>query len=386
MDKSKFWLTFGTLGAMATIASGFNVTGAALSSVAHEFGLAVSKAGLLVSIFRIATVFTAPIGGFLTDRFGGERVALIAMTTVAGGMAWFGLCSSFASAIAAMLVFGIGFGFALGFVVPFISSLYPRQVGLMLNVCNAAFSGAAVLAGAAGGYIIQSFGEWRILYLGIAAMGCCVMLPFIGRQPRVAKGQPVRLSLVPGILRHRLFIPLSAMKALSFGVETSIAAWLCFYLERACAFQPASAGAVLSLFWIGMTIGRLITGAMSSQMNTALLLALCGVGVFIPWSLAVTLKAGWVVGLLVAIAGLLQGGTNALILTYARPHFLDAFGTASGMLTAIGSIGGFVLAYLVGVAAERLSITTSLLFIGLAALVMGIIAFGLWLHERPGSA
>jgi len=104
----------------------------------------------------------------------------------------------------------------------------------------------------------------------------------------------------------------------------------------------------------------------------------CGIGTFICWSLAILAEWNYAVWFLVGGAGFFHGGTNAFILAYARPHFLASYGTTSGMLTSIGAGGGFILAYIVGVAADQFSLTSAVLGIGFADLAMAAIAFGLW--------
>jgi len=376
--RDRMWLTVGTFGAMAALATGANVTGLSLDSIALEFGLSMTQAGLLVSIFRIGIMIGAPAGGFLTDRLGAKHVALVSLAMLGAGMACVGLSGGFGFALSAMIIFGVGGGFTLGFAVPLISSLYTKQVGLMFNLMNAIFSGASVLAGLLGGLIIEVCKTWRVLYFGVAVVAGCVMLSFVGRQSPTAEGQAVHLTLVPQVLRNHLFAWLAVMMVLVFGVDTGMAGWLCIYLQRACSFSAASAGAVLSVFWVGMTIGRLTSGIVSRRMNLAFLLSVCGIGTFICWSLAIMGHGNYLVWLLVGAAGFFHGGTNALILSYARHYFLAGFGTTSGMLTSIGAGGGFILAYIVGVAADRFSLTSAVLGIGFADLAMASISFGLW--------
>lgn len=80
------------------------------------------------------------------------------------------------------------------------------------------------------------------------------------------------------------------------------------------------------------------------------------------------------------VAGAFHSGTFPLILGYARPRYRDVFGSASGLLIAIGTIGSMLVPYSIGVAGESAGLRISVG--GIAALELGVALLACALYMR----
>jgi MFS family permease len=224
------------------------VLASVLPTLKHEF-LAGDpnqngKAGLWTTAFLISYMLTAPIFGWLADRF--SRWILIGISVAIWSLAsgWSGLATSFAVLLCTRLFVGIGEA-GYGPAAPtIIADLYPIKTrGRVLAWFYVAIPVGSALGYAFGGKISDLLG-WRwAFYLvvppGLFLAACC----FFMREPRaasVAKGPP-RLRDYRGLFRIRSYVlNTAAMTVMTFAIG-GFSAWMPDYifLDRRAEFSPS---------------------------------------------------------------------------------------------------------------------------------------------------
>ncbi len=378
--RDRLMLTLGAFAAMGVFAIGINVLGPALDIIAEVFSLPLAQAGLLPSMMMVGILIGVAAGGVLSDFAGARVVAMLAMGALATGAILIATTSYFPLALVAMAIIGAGGGLTMGFANPLVAALWPRRAASMLNVLNAAYPGCAIAVSLGTGIWIQRGMNWRVLYVIAGAAAAATFLSFAARRVTVRSGDGITLAQLPSLLRSTLIAHLGLMMILSMGAEAGVGSWLCMYAVRELDFSTALAGSALSLYWAGMLVGRLALGFLSHHMRLSALIIICGAGASLSWLGVITATAPAVIMPALFVAGAFHSGGFPLILAYARPRYQDVFGSASGLLIAIGTIGSMLVPYFIGFAGESVGLRVSVG--GIAALELGVALLACVLYVR----
>jgi MFS family permease len=250
------------------------VLASVLPTLKHEF-LAGDpnqngKAGLWTTAFLISYMFTAPIFGWLADRF--SRWILIGTSVALWSLAsgWSGLATSFGVLLCTRLFVGIGEA-GYGPAAPtIIADLYPLKTrGRVLAWFYVAIPVGSALGYGYGGKIADLL-SWRWAFYLVVPPGLLLAaLCFFLREPRAtseAKGPPPFRDY-RGLFRIRSYVlNTAAMTVMTFAIG-GFSAWMPDYifLDRRAEFPPSQN----LLGNIDLTFGAITAAA-------GLLATLCG--------------------------------------------------------------------------------------------------------------
>lgn len=92
-------------------------------------GLNLATAGLLAGVFIVYGSLIRIPGGSLSDRFGGDNVAIVSFAIMAAGAVVMTIASGFWPAVLGMLVLGTGMGVANAAVFELVPKFVPEAVG-----------------------------------------------------------------------------------------------------------------------------------------------------------------------------------------------------------------------------------------------------------------
>lgn len=151
------------------------------------FGTTVFLAGTLTAIYSIGASLARVGGGFIADRFGGERTLIVFALVMGFGATTLAFCTSFSGAVAGMALLSIAMGVMNAAVFKLVPQEAPQAVGgaagwvgglgalggFVLPPVLGAFVEAQGTAGYAGGFLI---------FLGLAVL--CLILAAVIRQTR----------------------------------------------------------------------------------------------------------------------------------------------------------------------------------------------------------
>jgi MFS transporter, FHS family, glucose/mannose:H+ symporter len=262
-------------------------------------------------------------------------------------------------------------------------ALYPVGRGRALNIVHVWFSVGALVGPLAIGGLLTAGSSWQAITLLTAVLaGPVAGLALIARFPPSRAPRPNAADRTEGELpRERSLVPFAGL-ALAMGcyvaAEVGVSSWVVRYLSSA----PVSvATGALSLFWAGLTVGRLASSRVADRFEHvafSVVLTLAG-SLLLAAAVVAPLEAALV---LYALAGACFGPIYPLVMAVGGdlyPHRLSAL---SGGLTAAAFVGGLVYPPLIGLLAEPIGIGPGLL----GAALLGIpTAVGLLIARRAAS-
>ncbi len=252
------------------------VLGVAWPAMRQSFGVGLEWAGGLMSLVTVISVLASLATAWIMKRCGtGEILAVCALMT-AGAWLGQGLAPSLAVVAACAVVFGLGQGAVDSAVNAHMSRHYSARQMTWIHGCWG--------LGATGGPLVftAAYGlglSWRAGYLALFVPQLALGLIFwktlkLWREPEAAAtgGRPEGSA-------GRAGAAWSARRAaagvgfyfLYPGVEVVTGLWGASYLVEVRGVSPALAGAALTVYWAGLTLGRFAAGFAAGRVGRAAL-------------------------------------------------------------------------------------------------------------------
>jgi MFS transporter, NNP family, nitrate/nitrite transporter len=317
----------------------------------EQFSLSGTQTALLVALpVLLGSVGRFPMG-LLADRFGGRAVFAVLLALMAVP-AWFvPAAASYEHLLAVAFFLGLaGTTFPVG--VGYVSRWTPpAKQGSALGVYglgNVGHSAAVFL-----GPLLAAAVGWQSVFRGMAVLSVAwgVAFGLLARDAPSAS-RPAGLRAALRVLRERLAWVLALFYFLTFGGFVAFAVYLPTLLRDEFSLRPADAGFRAAGFVLLATLLRPAGGWLSDRIGGSRVLSGVFLGV-IPFALLLTWPAmlPFTVGALGCAA--LLGLGNGAVFKLVPQHFPEKTGTVTGLVGAMGGLGGFFPPLLLGFFRDR---------------------------------
>ena len=319
------------------------------------YSLTGSQTALLVAVpVLLGSLARLPMG-MLTDRFGGRLVftALLAFSSLAAFVV--PLTASYPALLVAGFLIGMaGSSFAVGAAFVSRCTSAARQ-GTALGVYGLGTMGQSLAVFV--GPVVASAWGWESVFRGTAALLLiwAVLYVTFARNPAQA-GRPATVAAMMAVLRGSPTAwLLGAFYFLTFGGFVAFSIYLPTLLRAQFGLAPADAGFRAAGFVILATLMRPLGGWLADRIGGAQVLSWVfgGVALFallLIWQSMVPFTVG-------ALAcAMLMGLGNGAVFKLVPEHFPKDTGTVTGLVGALGGLGGFFPPLLLGVFHDRLGV------------------------------
>ncbi|MEV6108864.1 NarK/NasA family nitrate transporter [Streptomyces sp. NPDC051940] len=320
-----------------------------IAPLANDFGDAMGLSSFQQSLMVAVPVLVGSLGripvGALTDRYGARLMfPLCSALTIIPVLLIIPTRDTYGALLAVGFLLGVGgTTFAIG--VPLVNSWFPpAKRGFAIGVFGMGMGGVAL-----SGYFtprIYRHGEsLPFLFLAVALAGYAVLSWFFlrDRPDRVIPTMPLTQRLGQAA-RLRVTWELAALYAIGFGGIVAFGVYLPTYLKTWYELSPTDAGTKAAGFALVTVVFRPIGGWLSDRVHPAVVAswALGVVGVFaIGQAFDPELSPGGTICLLVMAAGL-GTASGAVFALVARVTPQPQVGSVTGIVGAMGGLGGFV--------------------------------------------
>lgn len=221
----------------------------AMPQITRHFGIPVTAAALITTLYYIGAIVFAPIMGRLADRTGRKRMILAGLVIFSTSEFAAAFSPTFTLFLTARLLQGFGVACIFPVILAYIGALFPnRQRGTALGILTFAMMVGATSGGAVAGVMIARFG-WNSIYWvsgALGLLGFALVAGFVPNTPPSAReragfdlrGAALLLLAVGGLLSaptwagtYGIASP-QAIAALSSTVVAMLALW---FLEQRVA-------------------------------------------------------------------------------------------------------------------------------------------------------
>ncbi|HZS75035.1 MAG TPA: MFS transporter [Ktedonobacteraceae bacterium] len=315
--------------------------------------------------------------GLLLDKLGNRRFLLLAVLIMELG---FALLSSRPPFLLLLLgIVPIGFGVAMldAGLNSYIASL-PDNTAL-LNYLHAFYGTGALLGPLVASSFLALGWVWNGVYF--VWIGTAIFL-FIGiglafprrektthKEEQKAAGNVLLLTL-----RQRV-VWLAALFLLVYvGTEVSLGSWSFSFLTQERHGPILFSGWIVSGYWVGLTLGRLLLGKLAQRIGNRRLIEVCLSGVVVGmvclWAVPHLVAAAFALFLTGFSLGPIFPTTIALMSDALSSRILSS---AIGFLASFGSMGGALLPWLAGNLAQQFGLWTLLPYVIVLTALMLVI-------------
>lgn len=338
------------------------------------FGLSATQTAFLVAVpVLLGSLGRLPVG-MIADRFGG-RVVYTALLLLVAVPAWLVPgAGSYEGLLRVAFFLGIaGSAFPVG--VGYVSRWTPpERQGSALGVYGLGNIGqsAAVFLGP----LVAAAVGWQNVFRGVAVLLVAWGIAFgLLARDAPAAGPPKGVGALVRVLRSGLSWVLALFYFLTFGGFVAFSIYLPTLLKDQFGLTPAGAGFRAAGFVVIATLLRPAGGWLADRIGGARVLSGVFLGV-VPFALLLTWPAmlPFSVGALGCAA--LLGLGNGAVFKLVPEYFPKETGTVTGLVGAMGGLGGFFPPLLLGFFRDRLGVLWPG-FVLLAAL-----SFALWWVNR----
>ena len=381
------WLTLAAIGWSGLLIPSL------IRSIEATFAQTDAGMGIVYLGYAIAYGSGSFSGGWLTERLGRRRVLGGAALVHGLGVAGLGLAPSWPWFIVAAMTLAAGAGCLDGGANGLVLDVYREGRGRAMNLLHVAFSLGALSAPLVVGAVVEGGSSWQALAVasGFALSALAVAYALVpmpsGRRRAVAGGEPaIEASDVAGSagIRRLLAGPLLLLGvaiAAYVASEVGVSNWLVRFLEPA---PLTTATLALSLYWAGLTVGRLVSSAIADRFDhlrftiacVLALAALVVVAVLAP-SLPLSIAA-------FALAGVASGPVFPMIVALGGERYPERSAAVGGSLTGMAVVGSTAYPPAMGFLSVTVGLTVAMLGNALLATAsaLALVAFGRAASDR----
>lgn len=260
-----------------------SLLGAAWPVMRPDLGAPIGMAGVLAMTVTVGTIVSSLASGAVVRRFGTGRITLASCFMTAGALLGFAYAPSIAWLIVCAIPLGLGGGAVDAGLNHYVAAHYKAHHMSWLHC----FWGVGATTGP---MIMATFltgnASWRDGYLAVAGIQFTLVILLAATLPlwgRTAKKQGA--DSASGEVPSQAEPPLgnggaSKAKGVAFalasflfycGVEATVGLWGSSYLVNARGLPADDAAFWVSIYYAGITIGRLITGFVTFKLSNLLL-------------------------------------------------------------------------------------------------------------------
>lgn len=356
--------------------------GAAWPAVYPEMGVPLSYAGIISTIISAGTIISSLSSDALTKKLGAGKVTAISVALTA--LALFGFSRS--NAFILLCLFAIPYGLGAGSVDAALNNYVALHYeSRHMSWLHCSWGVGASIGPYIMGYALTSGQGWRAGYEYVALIQIVLTAVLFFSLPMWKKrvgGEQEQLKTERALSLREIFAIPGAKEVMLFffgycAVEQTMGLWAGSYLVLYRGLSADIAASLASMFFLGITVGRALSGFITMKLNDTAMIRL-GLGI-IALGIAVMLLP---FGLASSLAGIVLVGLGCApvypCIIHSTPEHFGAENSQAiiGVQMASAYTGILVMPPLFGVIAR--SISAALLpFYALAILLMMF-----FMHER----
>ncbi len=358
---------------MNFVVFGISVTivGATVPKIIGQFGWSYLEVGLVISAAPVGYLLWMVGSGLLVWRLGPKRVLLLGLLFQTAGMAFFGMSSEVAFNLMMTFLMGLGQGSTetvTNFCV--VQMEIPGRSRLM-NLIHGAFPIGAVSGPLTLGLLINVGGGWQLMYRGLAGISLIitVALSLFSFDRFVDREESTSSSSIRWLVSRPLLILLCVVMLLFVGSELGVSFWISEYFVRVFGRGPSVGAWMVSVFWLGVLLGRLSIslGYRGHHQADLLIIFGCLSTVFLGFS--IIMQRTIMAAALFFLCGLGFSAIYPLVMVLVGQNFGQNSSVAIGVVGAAGGVGSFSFPLIMASIANRHGIQAGFWFCTVASCI-----------------
>ncbi|QOT11986.1 MFS transporter [Paenibacillus sp. JNUCC32] len=350
-----------------------SLLGSAWPVIWPDIGSSVGSAGIVSMVIAGGTIVSSLASGSMIKRLGTGRITLFSCFLTAGALLGFSLAPSMAWLVVLAIPLGLGAGAVDAALNHYVAENYKAH---HMNWLHCFWGVGATMGPIIMSSYIADHNSWRSGYTAVSIIQFSLVIILLITLPlwkRVAAmreiDRPQTENVVDnekrqqeqivkaGIFRIRGVKPTLTAFLFYCGVETTVGLWGASYLVGAKHISADTAAIWISLYYGGITLGRLITGFITLKVGNRLLIRygqlitiLGGIILVLPLSASFSLTGFMLIGL--GLAPIYPGLLHETPSRFGKEHSAKLM----GYQMAVAYTGTTLLPPMFGLVASQTSI------------------------------
>jgi len=358
------------------------LVGANQAALARELSLDLSRTGLLGSTLVLGIGVGVVGAGPLVDRFARRPLWIASLALAAASLLGVTPGMGYARLLVQLFAIGVAIGLYDTLISTVVVERFRERAARPMSLVHSAATLGAMLGSPLAALLSArhgweaSFHAAGIAHALLAVAAFAVTLPEPTRAAARAALADVAVR-TPRRMLARAFAPFALATFAYVGVESAVTVFAVPYAVAAHGLDAARGLASISVFWLGLLVGRLLPAALPFAPDARWVAAGGAAG-------AVVLALGAAVPspeLVFGATGLALGCVYPLSVALVGERFPGARGMATGLTAGAGALGGFVVPWLHGAIGDRLGVGFAVGSLALWSLLVGAAA---WFVRRAG--
>jgi FHS family glucose/mannose:H+ symporter-like MFS transporter len=351
----------------------FTMLGSVLPSIIERFGIDKAQAGGLFVLMTLGILAGSLVFGPMVDRYGYKGILLAAIGFTFIGLEGIAFAPSLALLRVAIVIIGFAGGIVNGGTNALVADISGGERGASLNLLGVFFG-----IGAVGVPFILATLTGRFTQSAlIASIGALVVIPMaviaVTAFPAPKQPQGFPIAAAAGLLKDPLFLLMGLMLFLESGLENSVGGWTSTFVQEELEAAARPALVILSLYWLGMTLGRLALGSILRRAPPFTVLYVCLAIALVGSALLLTTHSVEMAAVAVFLLGLGFAAMFPNVLGFIGDRYADLSGTAFSLVIAMALVGGMLLPFLAGILGGRYGMRGSFVIVPVALVILAIL-------------
>lgn len=350
-----------------------SLLGSAWPVIWPDIGSSVGSAGIVSMVIAGGTIVSSLASGSMIKRLGTGRITLFSCFLTAGALLGFSLAPSMAWLVVLAIPLGLGAGAVDAALNHYVAENYKAH---HMNWLHCFWGVGATMGPIIMSSYIADHNSWRSGYTAVSIIQFSLVIILLITLPlwkRVAAMREIDRQqtenvvdnekrqqeqiVKAGIFRIRGVKPTLTAFLFYCGVETTVGLWGASYLVGAKHISADTAAIWISLYYGGITLGRLITGFITLKVGNRLLIRygqlitiLGGIILVLPLSASFSLTGFMLIGL--GLAPIYPGLLHETPSRFGKEHSAKLM----GYQMAVAYTGTTLLPPMFGLVASQTSI------------------------------
>jgi len=374
-----------------------NIKGPAIPKMQLSFQLDEAQIGTLLSLNSLGYLIACTFTALLVRKIGIKATSIVSFGSmlIAGVLIW--ISNSYSFLIGSTFVLYIGNGMLEIGLAILAARIFTKNTGTMMNLAHFFYGLSSIVAPllATGLMSITIMGytvDWGLMYFIVLGFSLIPIIPtLIGKFPGDEIKAEDRKSLRTLASDYSLWL---LVGILTFGVvaELSVGGWLVNYLEKSYQWSSISASAMLSYFFIGFSLARLLLGPIIDRIGYTLSVII--VSLFAALCTFVAVLGGESYAIFFALAGAGVAPIYPTVMAFISKRYPNDSDVVISFIVTIMGIGTVAGNYIIGLiingvkhyyrAEPSIAVLrgyqAGYLFIGVSALLCGVLSVMMYVH------
>lgn len=355
-----------------------SLLGSGWPAMYEQLGVEISYAGIITMLISVFTIISSVFAAKITVKLGTGLYTAISVSLTALAMIGFSFSTAFWQPVVLTVPYGLGAGGVDASLNNYVALHYKSR---HMSWLHCFWGVGTIISPYVMAYALRSFRGWQGGYLIVGLIQCALAVglflaaPLWKKQKQVDSSDREETPLKALSLKEVFSLKGIMLWLIGFScycaLEQSAMVWASSYLAECRGLSAERAATFGSLFCIGITAGRLISGFVAEKAGDKLMIRI-GLAIILIGTILIALPVNYVVALVgFVVVGLGCAPVYPSII-HATP---DAFGKENsqsviGMQMAFAYVGSTFMPPLFGVIAKYTDMSILPYYVMLFALIM----------------